>query len=688
MSMSACVVCFDECLEVPGAPTATCLGCDSVICEACSRAHLHTILAQSYTGMVPRLSCAVCVKQPVPFQRWSRLLDETEVRLLTERSKEALHLQCWACHKSSTLFVPEGKGDGALLSPPLRAASEAYARNDLDEGGLLAEVGADVDEAVVVALLGSITDPARRASFHLRLLRARPRVLSSCCRAPHCFTCQIQGFHPGLTCAQVAAKSGNQDVLPCPSCGVSLAKADGCNKVVCPCGSSFDWAEELRKQHVPIAHQFAEEHSNPAHAAAEALYHGKETAGARAYSYEFPDALKEARSEIWGKRHNMYAAQAALFTQTQLPPSHRDHVLARSWSQLHKNQIAQAKAKQKEACALRFSAVYGKLAPSHAILAMLSPSGTKLVGRRAHSAYLTFHEREIQVEAAAMRHRFSRAWEFLCSSPSPNVHATDVPAMRALEMMGELPSSSTSSTVGDTIQRAFSDFCRVEQVRLDRARAIVFLDACAAIGQDPSEVALDIEETKLKPSRSQKRHAEAWVACGQAAVLEKLGLKRRLDRSLRFQVRHGGSEESAAMAVWQTARTQSQSSSLEFSRLLAFCRRRVKSAKTAADTEQALELLSWLEEARPVAALEKTRGRAQRAESRRQPPASTSLSTSFSSSSDSASPPPSASSPSSTGSCSSPEDGAAALQRKRPKLKRSGILRSRSGLHRTGRWDR
>jgi hypothetical protein len=97
-------------------------------------------------------------------------------------------------------------------------------------------------------LIGVCAEPTLRASLLLALYRHHsPRVRTSCCQSLHCFNCKTVGFHDGRTCAQVAEARAVDDILPCPKCGTSIVKGDGCGSIACICGHGFSWSLELKK---------------------------------------------------------------------------------------------------------------------------------------------------------------------------------------------------------------------------------------------------------------------------------------------------------------------------------------------------------------------------------------------------------------------------------------------------------
>lgn len=97
-------------------------------------------------------------------------------------------------------------------------------------------------------LLKLVKNPERRANLMLRHLNSKPHFWSPCCpSADHCFKCQTRGFHYGKTCEEREEISGLSDMVPCPACGITLTKGDGCDYITCVCTKSFNWSSETRR---------------------------------------------------------------------------------------------------------------------------------------------------------------------------------------------------------------------------------------------------------------------------------------------------------------------------------------------------------------------------------------------------------------------------------------------------------
>eukprot|EP01034_Spumella_vulgaris_P034316 gene34316-42320_t len=107
--------------------------------------------------------------------------------------------------------------------------------------------------AIFVHILKSIADTERRVNLHLRYIRDRPKVVTTCCNAQHCFRC-ITKAHEGVTCEENVGNTDNA-IVHCPACNISLVKGDGCDSVTCVCGHYFEW--EFEKTHRVLIKEFA-----------------------------------------------------------------------------------------------------------------------------------------------------------------------------------------------------------------------------------------------------------------------------------------------------------------------------------------------------------------------------------------------------------------------------------------------
>ena len=92
-----------------------------------------------------------------------------------------------------------------------------------------------------IAIINALADLERQGAAYTALLRKLPRVRTTCCKEPFCFTCQVSSFHLGTTCAQRLRDEVRIVAQFCPGCSVPTVRTEGCGHVICPCGTSWRW---------------------------------------------------------------------------------------------------------------------------------------------------------------------------------------------------------------------------------------------------------------------------------------------------------------------------------------------------------------------------------------------------------------------------------------------------------------
>lgn len=178
-------------------------------------------------------------------------------------AQSVLYILCGNCHRQSTCLVPEdanqaeplqrliGEETFTAIQEPLNKFISGADTMDGFYNFLLSvcpTLNSGEDEQawdIMKALLGSIADPERRATLQLRHFKSRPRMKTACCQYSHCWRCKTKN-HDGKSCEELQSSLDNT-VVPCPQCGISLTKADGCNSVTCFCGTQFGWSDQRKK---------------------------------------------------------------------------------------------------------------------------------------------------------------------------------------------------------------------------------------------------------------------------------------------------------------------------------------------------------------------------------------------------------------------------------------------------------
>jgi hypothetical protein len=198
------------------------------------------------------------------FNRWKVYASKKQLDMFEDTASYFLKFLCGSCHNMSSQLVKyesytKGPDIAALLNVSLDIAWSFMTELQKYEEGLLAvkefhqwiysflpslSVKDNLNAwSYFVSILKCIRSPERRATLQHFYLNDRPHFKTLCCGSEHCFKCKIKGYHSG-TCEQMAAKL-DSSIMPCPNCGVFLAKGDGCNTVYCACGKRLEWSREL-----------------------------------------------------------------------------------------------------------------------------------------------------------------------------------------------------------------------------------------------------------------------------------------------------------------------------------------------------------------------------------------------------------------------------------------------------------
>lgn len=268
-----CAICLGEVEN----PVNLCVDDHESCCRDCAASYVESQVTSAYFGSCPCISCPSLThqkskkKRVLLFNRWSKVV-KTEVHSKYKTlASHLLAFLCGGCHTLKTLdvgFEPDTSSEHynkieKLLTAPNESAEKYSAlRSDVASfclgeiemetfyQGLLnnffpkLKTASDSDAwEIFMPLLKSIEEPERRCNLHLRYLRDRPRMKTLCCNREHCFRCKIKDFHEGRSCLEYSSNLDNT-IVTCPSCGISLARGDGCNTITCVCGRQFSWSQE------------------------------------------------------------------------------------------------------------------------------------------------------------------------------------------------------------------------------------------------------------------------------------------------------------------------------------------------------------------------------------------------------------------------------------------------------------
>jgi len=223
-----------------------------------------------YTVRSMRCPSPFC-RRRIPMEKWMPYLQPEHQALYTQGAQDLLNLRCSECDTTGTLFVDtvsseerpaklkalysQAKGLGGVES--IDALKQKWARyadglGNADEvcDALLSMMQMGISDLVVKkpnllnSILQLIPDVERRCTLHLECLRRCPKIVTPCCQHNFCWKCKISGHHEGLTCEEVQRAELEVECQFCPGCGVATQKTEGCDHIVCLCGTEWTWAGE------------------------------------------------------------------------------------------------------------------------------------------------------------------------------------------------------------------------------------------------------------------------------------------------------------------------------------------------------------------------------------------------------------------------------------------------------------
>ncbi|RYG65172.1 hypothetical protein EON64_12480, partial [archaeon] len=249
-------------------------------------------IQSAYMGTCPIIHCPSTMhhkskkRRVIPYTKWKEALPAEISTKYNSLANSLLAFLCGGCHSLKSLDLGHESNRSANCYQQLArnlsdsagnckmAALETAVESYCLGGILVDEFYEDLLKSFFTRLtslndaeaweqfsdlLRIIPDPERRANLHLRYLRDRPRIKTLCCSREHCFRCKIKDFHEGKTCME-NTESLDHSIVCCPSCGIALAKGDGCNTVTCVCGKQFSWSSE--KENTERCHLFLQAHPN------------------------------------------------------------------------------------------------------------------------------------------------------------------------------------------------------------------------------------------------------------------------------------------------------------------------------------------------------------------------------------------------------------------------------------------
>jgi hypothetical protein len=379
-------------------------------------------------------------------------------------------------------------------------------------------------------ILMLIPDPERRANFHLRYMRWRPRIWTPCCNREHCFRCRTKDFHEGKTCDENVSFL-DSTVIDCPSCGVYLVKGDGCNTITCVCSKQFSWS--IEKENVERGANFAR--SNPIHTATtcvEVLVGDRvgSVADARAWQTRHSIEIRNAMIAWWLKKYGACPSQACTILTKKSSPTVNEGVqeVIDIWSTLHAKEVEVCKENNLKALRSIFETFHSSSEEQGRdavqVMKQLSDNGSRPISDEALSPYIASaklwiseHPIEYSRAISSLEQRLADQFLYLFGNHNPTISALcriNNPSTTSWNI--DISNSSLSFSNNNTsVQRvgnvssypaAFADL----PTSCDRSRMRVRVDLCP---RGPNWLTVGLARRGLMPTASSDgfgRSSHTW----------------------------------------------------------------------------------------------------------------------------------------------------------------------------------
>eukprot|EP00746_Dinoflagellata_sp_MGD_P113401 gnl/MRDRNA2_/MRDRNA2_50264_c0_seq1.p1 gnl/MRDRNA2_/MRDRNA2_50264_c0~~gnl/MRDRNA2_/MRDRNA2_50264_c0_seq1.p1 ORF type:complete len:851 (+),score=164.98 gnl/MRDRNA2_/MRDRNA2_50264_c0_seq1:73-2625(+) len=234
-----CAVCMEDVPE----SMFLCLNeqCSSRFCKTCIAGYATEAVSKALYA-VPWLHCPGC-RTRVPTALWSQHAPEALAKYKSN-AEAMFEFRCGECHEPGTLFVEHSVKaadppivDSLKEAKKLKDAWAPFAYAESQPESLLDLLSPQ--EAMKV--LSSIVDIERRTCLHLAILRKDPFIHTPCCDAQFCFKCKVGSHHDGETCEERQRQELDIHVQFCPECEVPTVRTEGCDHIVCVCGTDWTW---------------------------------------------------------------------------------------------------------------------------------------------------------------------------------------------------------------------------------------------------------------------------------------------------------------------------------------------------------------------------------------------------------------------------------------------------------------
>lgn len=238
-----CAVCFDDKAETFQLCWNT--KCDQRYCSECISG-FSAVAVDDALYAVPWLRCPGC-KSRISTDSWANHAEEPRTKY-TSNAEALLTFRCADCHEVGSLLQGHGdKGDLAniIADDIARKLQELWSDYcyAVSSPETLLDAMKGLDDSQREKVMSRIVDLERRTCLQLAQLRRDPFIHTPCCDSEFCFKCKVASHHEGETCEERQRGELEISCQFCPDCEVPTVRTEGCDHIVCVCGSEWTWQE-------------------------------------------------------------------------------------------------------------------------------------------------------------------------------------------------------------------------------------------------------------------------------------------------------------------------------------------------------------------------------------------------------------------------------------------------------------
>ncbi|KAJ0397452.1 hypothetical protein P43SY_006551 [Pythium insidiosum] len=237
------------------------------------REHISVGIKDVFAGVLPRLRCPICLVR-VHKSRWESHVKPGVIGLYAGVCERACSFQSSCCHDSRYTHLPKAftvkQKPGRFHCPPplrlkpslqrrlpeLRRRVRLYCEHQLTTSDVISflettfgqHILPEQQDILMEHLLPRVMDEERRAMLLLAYHAKYKVVRTRCCGEYMCFNCKRRIAPTSYLDHHVCDDGltlGDDNIIDCRSCHVTMVKVEGCNAVTCWCGFAMDWDKEV-----------------------------------------------------------------------------------------------------------------------------------------------------------------------------------------------------------------------------------------------------------------------------------------------------------------------------------------------------------------------------------------------------------------------------------------------------------